>query len=101
MSTNRMHRSNRLLRTIMAMLLIVAMTVQQGAYVLADETVPQPVTEASAPQTQAATEKHTEPAAPAPQPETTALETRHRKQQHLKPRRLRRRRLKQRHRKQC
>ena len=75
MSTNRMHRSNRLLRTIMAMLLIVAMTVQQGAYVLADETVPQPVTEASAPQTQAATEKHTEPAAPAPQPETTALET--------------------------
>ena len=75
MSTNRMHRSNRLLRTIMAMLLIVAMTVQQGAYVLADETVPQPVTEASAPQTQAATEKHTEPAAPAPQPETTAPET--------------------------
>ena len=59
----------------MAMLLIVAMTVQQGAYVLADETVPQPVTEASAPQTQAATEKHTEPAAPAPQPETTAPET--------------------------
>ena len=54
MRTNRMHRSNRLLRTIMAMLLIVAMTVQQGAYVLADETVPQPVTEASTPQTQAA-----------------------------------------------
>jgi hypothetical protein len=51
------------------------MTVQQGAYVLADETVPQPVTEASAPQTQAATEKHTEPAVPAPQPETTAPET--------------------------
>ncbi len=75
MSANRMHRSNRLLRTIMAMLLIVAMTVQQGAYVLADETVPQPVTEASAPQTQAATEKHTEPAAPASQPETTAPET--------------------------
>ena len=77
MSTNRMHRSNRLLRTIMAMLLIVAMTVQQGAYVLADETVPQPVTEASAPQTQAATEKHTEPAAPETKaPETAAPETR-------------------------
>ena len=75
MRTNRMHRSNRLLRTIMAMLLIVAMTVQQGAYVLADETVPQPVTEASTPQTQAASEKHTEPAAPASQPETTAPET--------------------------
>ena len=75
MSTNRMHRSNRLLRTIMAMLLIVTMTVQQGAYVLADETVPQAVTEASTPQTQAASEKNTEPAAPAAQPETAAPET--------------------------
>ena len=60
----------------MAMLLVVTMIVQQGAYVLADETVPQPVTETSAAQTETpASEKNTEPAAPAPQPETATPET--------------------------
>ncbi|MGO5292495.1 Spy0128 family protein, partial [Porcincola sp. LCP21S3_C12] len=69
-------RSNSLYRMIMAMLLVVVMVVQQGAYVLADETVPQPVTETSAAQTETpASEKNTESAAPASQPETAAPET--------------------------